>query len=794
MDTTNLEGQTLGGRYQIASLIGRGGMAAVYKAHDPNLRRHVAIKVIHSHLSNNPDFVRRFEEEAAAVARLRHPNIVQVFDFNHENGLYYMVMEFITGETLQTHLKRLRENDQRMRVEQSLNIAADICAAAEEAHRHGLIHRDIKPANVMLAVNGNAVLMDFGVARILGGAYRTITGSVLGTAMYMAPEQIQGYHVDARADIYSIGVMLFEMLGGRPPFEADSAMTVMMMHLNDPVPDIRRLQPETPPIVVELIDRALAKKPELRFQNSGEMGISLRKAASDLEQKAASGSARRVIPPPLVSATLVESAHRTIVEPQAVPMARKQTGNVQAQPDRTYVESAHPVPGVNQASAPAAQNITQSITAAAAAAPQSRKNHLAWLLLATVLLLVGLGLGGYLANRSYFNSLVAGMTSPEQSSRPAIVLVAPTDTPTPQQLAAAGTATVEEPVPTSTPVITELVAASATLAPEILPSPTLEEVKATAPLVIGGADKIAYLNGSDIWVANLDGSELTQLTSDGSSKSYLRWLPDGQGLIYISGTCLKKVSLGGEDEFITCFPNSDYLDSFEISPDGTQAVISLDHMLYLIPFDLEKLKEADRHSDLASMASCPALAPYQRNFAHMVRWSKDGKSWAALILGVLEDGRRGDIVQVFAVDHCIPNPMLTVHFPHPHFSFREYDRNPNLESIAWDGNSLFSFHDSVRNHGFGNLHVFNLETYRPRLYLNPIDNVCCYRDVQWSPDGKYLLFAFQNYLAGSGSTTQLYYIPYGTIGSGAKYEPLPLPEITDPREKPQPVLRPALTP
>jgi hypothetical protein len=295
-------------------------------------------------------------------------------------------------------------------------------------------------------------------------------------------------------------------------------------------------------------------------------------------------------------------------------------------------------------------------------------------------------------------------------------------------------------------------------------------------------------------MANLDGSELTQLTSDGATKSYLRWLPDGQGLIYISGKCLKKVSVTAFDETITCFPNSDYLDSFEISPDGTQAVISLDNLLYLIPFDLEKLKEADRHSDLAGMATCPDLAPYLRNFASMVRWSDDGTRWAALILGVLEDGRRGSIVQVFPIDRCIPNPMLEIHFPPPHFTFKEYIRNPVLESIAWDGDALFSFHDSVRNQGFGNLHVFNMETYRDYLYINPIDNVCCYRDVDWSPDGSYLLFAFQNYLRGSSSTTQLYYIPYGSIGTGAKYEPLPLPVITNPREKPQPVLRPALSP
>ena len=215
------ESQILSGRYQIEALIGQGGMAAVYKAYDPNLRRSVAIKVIHTHLSNNPEFVRRFEEEAAAVAHLRHPNIVQVFDFNHDQDRYYMVMEFIPGETLQTRLKRLNESGRRLPVESAARFASDICDAADYAHQRGMIHRDIKPANVMLDVNGKAILMDFGIARMVGGTQHTATGAVLGTALYMAPEQIQGLHADARADIYSLGILLFETLSGHPPFEAD---------------------------------------------------------------------------------------------------------------------------------------------------------------------------------------------------------------------------------------------------------------------------------------------------------------------------------------------------------------------------------------------------------------------------------------------------------------------------------------------------------------------------------------------------------------------------------------------
>ena len=236
-------GQSLNSRYRIDQLLGQGGMSSVYRAYDPNLRRTVAIKLIHPHLSTNPDFLRRFEEEAASVATLRHENIVQVYDFNHDGDVYYMVLEYLPGETLEDRLKRLNAKNLHLDQGEAVRIIAQICDAVHYAHNRGLIHRDIKPANIMLDEQERAILMDFGIARIVGGQIHTAAGAVVGTALYMSPEQIQGEQVDARTDIYSLGVSLFETLSGKPPFEADSAMTLMMMHLNDPVPDIRHLRP-----------------------------------------------------------------------------------------------------------------------------------------------------------------------------------------------------------------------------------------------------------------------------------------------------------------------------------------------------------------------------------------------------------------------------------------------------------------------------------------------------------------------------------------------------------------------
>jgi len=278
-------GSTLGGRYKIEALLGQGGMAGVYKGTDPNLRRTVAIKLIHPHLADDPAFVRRFEEEAAAVARLRHPNIVQVFDFDHDGNLYYMVLEFVPGETLQDRLKTLSAAGKQLPLEETLEIMAKVCDAVAYAHERGMIHRDLKPANVMLGPQGQPILMDFGIAKILGGTQHTATGAIVGTAAYMSPEQIQGAPLDPRSDIYSLGVMLFEMAIGHPPFEGDSAMTIMLKHIQQPVPDLRRDPSGAPAPLVAVIEKALAKKPEDRFQTGAEMAGALRMIQSHLKDE-----------------------------------------------------------------------------------------------------------------------------------------------------------------------------------------------------------------------------------------------------------------------------------------------------------------------------------------------------------------------------------------------------------------------------------------------------------------------------------------------------------------------------
>ncbi|NWG32863.1 MAG: protein kinase [Chloroflexi bacterium] len=283
MEQSTWIGRSLNGRYKIDALLGQGGMSAVYKATDPNLKRVVAIKLIHPHLSTDSDFVYRFKKEAAAVAALRHPNIIQVFDFNTDNDVYYMVLEFVPGETLQDRLKHLKQSNARMPVDQAVRILLNICDALSYAHKQGIIHRDIKPANIMLDVHGQAILMDFGIVKILDDTSHTATGAVVGTARYMSPEVIRSEVPDERSDLYSLGVTFYEMLSGDPPFDAPSAMSLLMRHLNDPVPDLKTKRPDLPSELIRIVNKTLEKERENRYRSAAELAGDLRRLLSALE-------------------------------------------------------------------------------------------------------------------------------------------------------------------------------------------------------------------------------------------------------------------------------------------------------------------------------------------------------------------------------------------------------------------------------------------------------------------------------------------------------------------------------
>jgi len=264
-------GKVFNNRYRLKEKIGSGGMADVYLADDLSLNREVAVKVLHAQYAADPAFIQRFRYEAQAAANLNHPNIVNIFDWGNEGDIYYIVMEYVEGRDL----KQILMTEGRFMPERAAEIAAEICAALQFAHRQNLIHRDIKPHNIIITPMGQVKVMDFGIARVGSGNGMTQTGTVMGTAQYISPEQAQGQPVDARSDIYSLGVVLYELLLGRVPFDDDNAIAVAYKQVKEePIP-ISLVDRTMPPALEAIVMKALAKNPENRYSSAQEMKADL---------------------------------------------------------------------------------------------------------------------------------------------------------------------------------------------------------------------------------------------------------------------------------------------------------------------------------------------------------------------------------------------------------------------------------------------------------------------------------------------------------------------------------------
>jgi serine/threonine-protein kinase len=260
------------GKYEIKERLGRGGMAEVYLGYHPSLDRKVAIKILHAFLADDPEFKGRFEREAQNVAKLKHPNIVQVydFDFDPDSESYYMVMELVDGPTLKEKLANL-SGKAYMALPEALRIIREAAGALAYAHSRNMIHRDVKPANLMLDHDSRLVLTDFGIAKIVTGAQFTASGGMVGTPAYMAPEQGLGEAGDERSDLYSLGVILYQMLTGALPYDAETPLAIILKHLNTPTPSARVLNPDVPEAVDRVVAKAMAKEPHDRYQSANEL-------------------------------------------------------------------------------------------------------------------------------------------------------------------------------------------------------------------------------------------------------------------------------------------------------------------------------------------------------------------------------------------------------------------------------------------------------------------------------------------------------------------------------------------
>ncbi len=297
-------GKILGNRYQIVEKIGDGGTAFVYKGMDNLLNRHVTVKVLRPEYVSDQDFVRRFRREAQAAASLSHPNIVSIYDVGYEDGIHYIVMEYIQGRSL----KEMITAEERLPVRLAVEYALHIAQALEHAHKHGIIHRDVKPHNILISDDGRVKVTDFGIAQAVTASTITYNnGSLLGSVHYFSPEQARGGLTDEKSDLYSLGIVLFEMLTGRLPYQGESPVSIALKHLQEPFPRAQELNPEIPDAVSRIIARAVAKEPAERFSSAREMAAELTAWLQGRE-----GRSSTIEPAPITgSGSAGQSKHKT---------------------------------------------------------------------------------------------------------------------------------------------------------------------------------------------------------------------------------------------------------------------------------------------------------------------------------------------------------------------------------------------------------------------------------------------------------------------------------------------------
>lgn len=273
-----LLGKILGGRYELIEKIGAGGMAIVYKARCHLLNRYVAVKILRPELVEDENFVKRFKRESQAAASLSHPNIVNVYDVGQEDGIYYIVMEYVCGKTLKDYVREKGKLDSR----EAIKIALQIAAALEHAHKNGIVHRDIKPQNILIGDDYTVKVADFGIARAVTSTTITLAGSnVVGSVHYFSPEQARGGYTDAKSDIYSLGIVLYEMVTGTLPFEGDTAVSVAIKHIQEKVKPPGEINPGIYKSLQDIIQKAIEKQPERRYQSAGQMIEDLKRALEE---------------------------------------------------------------------------------------------------------------------------------------------------------------------------------------------------------------------------------------------------------------------------------------------------------------------------------------------------------------------------------------------------------------------------------------------------------------------------------------------------------------------------------
>jgi serine/threonine protein kinase len=427
------------GKYRIVDKLGRGGMGTVYKAVDQTLDREVAIKVLNPDLTD-ADVLKRFRGEAVTLARLNHPGIATIYELHHQEDELLMVMEFVRGETFHDLSDRLGP----LAPPQAAHLCMQVLDALGHAHRGGVVHRDLKPANLMITDGGSVKVMDFGIARVLGTEHFTHGGYMMGTPAYMAPEQVLGREIDGRADLYSVGVVLYRLLSGRLPFNADTAISMVQMQISETPTPIATFRPELPNWCTAIVDRALAKSPSDRFQSAEEFRATLMAAVTP--QALGEMPTLSTPTPPGLSRDL------DITVPHGTPTPMRASAAIASSGARSATPAAVTIrPAVSAPPTPTNTPLPEKTTTVVLG-----RTHLIALAALLVIVVAGIGLLAFAALRSrsaagQAAALASGTSAPTSSSAPA-----PVEAPSPAATA---------PTPPVTPAATPAMPAGQKIAP-----------------------------------------------------------------------------------------------------------------------------------------------------------------------------------------------------------------------------------------------------------------------------------------------------------------------------------------